>query len=226
MWVKRTNRETQRCKALLPWSSPCMSFQLQRVRSGEWKGFTGKAITDVVNVGIGGSDLVSAVSGEIFMLFCVQKYQWAFSWLTAFNGCILYQSHCITFRELPSTAAVSPDLKLCLTWFGLQGPLMVTEALKPYSEGGPRVWFVSNIDGTHITKTLAQLNAETTLFIIASKVPGLHRLTSLIRRKIPSNSYSCLRIILYKNLMVTDHLKNVCTFELLQKISIQRKNFT
>ncbi|XP_071377239.1 glucose-6-phosphate isomerase b isoform X3 [Centroberyx affinis] len=77
-----------------------------RVRSGEWKGFTGKAITDVVNIGIGGSDL---------------------------------------------------------------GPLMVTEALKPYSKDGPRVWFVSNIDGTHIAKTLAQLNAETTLFIIASK---------------------------------------------------------
>ncbi|XP_028812144.1 glucose-6-phosphate isomerase b [Denticeps clupeoides] len=77
-----------------------------KVRSGEWKGFTGKAITDVVNVGIGGSDL---------------------------------------------------------------GPLMVTEALKPYSKGGPRVWFVSNIDGTHIAKTLAELNAETTLFIIASK---------------------------------------------------------
>ncbi|KAF3686872.1 Glucose-6-phosphate isomerase [Channa argus] len=77
-----------------------------RVRSGEWKGYTGKAITDVVNIGIGGSDL---------------------------------------------------------------GPLMVTEALKPYSKGGPRVWFVSNIDGTHIAKTLEQLNAETTLFIIASK---------------------------------------------------------
>uniref|UniRef100_A0A671XA40 Glucose-6-phosphate isomerase n=1 Tax=Sparus aurata TaxID=8175 RepID=A0A671XA40_SPAAU len=77
-----------------------------RVRSGEWKGYTGKAITDVVNVGIGGSDL---------------------------------------------------------------GPLMVTEALKPYSKGGPRVWFVSNIDGTHIAKTLARLNAETTLFIVASK---------------------------------------------------------
>ncbi|XP_070762706.1 glucose-6-phosphate isomerase b isoform X3 [Enoplosus armatus] len=77
-----------------------------RVRSGEWKGYTGKAITDVVNIGIGGSDL---------------------------------------------------------------GPLMVTEALKPYSKGGPRVWFVSNIDGTHIAKTLAQLDAETTLFIIASK---------------------------------------------------------
>uniref|UniRef100_A0A9J7XHP7 Glucose-6-phosphate isomerase n=3 Tax=Cyprinus carpio TaxID=7962 RepID=A0A9J7XHP7_CYPCA len=77
-----------------------------KVRSGEWKGFSGKAITDVVNVGIGGSDL---------------------------------------------------------------GPLMVTEALKPYSKGGPSVWFVSNIDGTHMAKTLAQLNAETTLFIIASK---------------------------------------------------------
>ncbi|XP_064192192.1 glucose-6-phosphate isomerase-like [Anguilla rostrata] len=77
-----------------------------KVRSGEWKGYTGKSITDVVNVGIGGSDL---------------------------------------------------------------GPLMVTEALKPYSKGGPRVWFVSNIDGTHIAKTLAELNAETTLFIVASK---------------------------------------------------------
>lgn len=29
----------------------------QRVISGEWKGYTGKAITDVVNIGIGGSDL-------------------------------------------------------------------------------------------------------------------------------------------------------------------------
>ncbi|XP_036390966.1 glucose-6-phosphate isomerase-like [Megalops cyprinoides] len=77
-----------------------------KVRSGEWKGFTGQPIRDVVNVGIGGSDL---------------------------------------------------------------GPLMVTEALKPYSKGGPRVWFVSNIDGTHMAKTLAELNPETTLFIVASK---------------------------------------------------------
>lgn len=28
------------------------------VRNGEWKGFSGKSITDVVNIGIGGSDLV------------------------------------------------------------------------------------------------------------------------------------------------------------------------
>ncbi|XP_064785454.1 glucose-6-phosphate isomerase a [Oncorhynchus masou masou] len=83
-----------------------MKVFCHKVRSGEWKGFSGKAITDVVNIGIGGSDL---------------------------------------------------------------GPLMVTEALKPYSKGGPNVWFVSNIDGTHMAKTLAQLNAETTLFIIASK---------------------------------------------------------
>uniref|UniRef100_A0A8C5MTG7 Glucose-6-phosphate isomerase n=1 Tax=Leptobrachium leishanense TaxID=445787 RepID=A0A8C5MTG7_9ANUR len=78
----------------------------QKVRSGDWKGYTGKSITDVINIGIGGSDL---------------------------------------------------------------GPLMVTEALKPYSKGGPRVWFVSNIDGTHVAKTLAELNPETSLFIIASK---------------------------------------------------------
>uniref|UniRef100_A0A452HUH9 Glucose-6-phosphate isomerase n=1 Tax=Gopherus agassizii TaxID=38772 RepID=A0A452HUH9_9SAUR len=83
-----------------------MKHFCQKVRSGEWKGYTGKAITDVVNIGIGGSDL---------------------------------------------------------------GPVMVTEALKPYSKGGPRVWFVSNIDGTHIAKTVAELNPETTLFVIASK---------------------------------------------------------
>ncbi|XP_028046165.1 glucose-6-phosphate isomerase isoform X2 [Monomorium pharaonis] len=71
----------------------------------QWKGFTGKPIEDVVNIGIGGSDL---------------------------------------------------------------GPLMVTEALKAYSIG-PRVHFVSNIDGTHIAETLKKLNPETTLFIIASK---------------------------------------------------------
>jgi len=29
----------------------------ERVRSGEWQGYTGKAITDIVNIGIGGSDL-------------------------------------------------------------------------------------------------------------------------------------------------------------------------
>ncbi|KAA6400008.1 MAG: Glucose-6-phosphate isomerase [Streblomastix strix] len=30
---------------------------VQKIRSGEWKGYTGKQITDVVNIGIGGSDL-------------------------------------------------------------------------------------------------------------------------------------------------------------------------
>ncbi|KAL3859867.1 hypothetical protein ACJMK2_010056 [Sinanodonta woodiana] len=77
----------------------------ESVLSGKWKGYTGKSITDVVNIGIGGSDL---------------------------------------------------------------GPLMVTEALQPY-QCGPNVHFVSNIDGTHMAKTLKKLNPETTLFIIASK---------------------------------------------------------
>ena len=76
------------------------------VRSGTWKGFTGKPITDVVNLGIGGSDL---------------------------------------------------------------GPVMVTEALKPYTKRDLKVHFVSNVDGTHIAETLRDLDAETTLFLIASK---------------------------------------------------------
>ena len=47
---------------------------------------------------------------------------------------------------------------------------MVTEALKPYSKGGPKVHFVSNIDGTHLVEKLTNLRPESTLFIVASKV--------------------------------------------------------
>lgn len=76
-----------------------------KVISGNWKGYTGKTITDVVNIGIGGSDL---------------------------------------------------------------GPVMVTEALKPY-KNHLNIHFVSNVDGTHISETLKKVNPETTLFLIASK---------------------------------------------------------
>ena len=78
----------------------------QMITSGQWKGYTGKPVTDIVNIGIGGSDL---------------------------------------------------------------GPVMVTEALKPYAKENIRVHFVSNIDGTHIAETLKGLSPETTLFMIASK---------------------------------------------------------
>jgi glucose-6-phosphate isomerase len=78
----------------------------EKVISGTWKGYTGKAITDIVNIGIGGSDL---------------------------------------------------------------GPLMVTEALKPYKKENINLHFVSNVDGTHIAETLKKVNPETTLFIVASK---------------------------------------------------------
>jgi glucose-6-phosphate isomerase len=82
-----------------------MKYFSERIISGEWKGYTGKAITDVVNIGIGGSDL---------------------------------------------------------------GPYMVTEALKPY-KNHLNMHFVSNVDGTHITEVLKQVNPETTLFLVASK---------------------------------------------------------
>jgi glucose-6-phosphate isomerase len=78
----------------------------EAVHSGEHKGYTGKKITSIVNIGIGGSDL---------------------------------------------------------------GPVMVTEALKPYWMDGIQVHFVSNVDGTHIAETLKKVNAEETLFLIASK---------------------------------------------------------
>jgi len=77
-----------------------------KITSGQWHGYTGKPVTDIVNIGIGGSDL---------------------------------------------------------------GPVMVTEALKPYANFGIKVHFVSNIDGTHIAETLKSLSPESTLFMIASK---------------------------------------------------------
>ncbi|KAA1473584.1 Glc-6-P isomerase [Dentipellis sp. KUC8613] len=76
------------------------------VRSGKWTGYTGKTITSVVNIGIGGSDL---------------------------------------------------------------GPVMVTEALRPYAKRDLQAHFVSNIDGTHLAETLRECDPERTLFIIASK---------------------------------------------------------
>lgn len=81
------------------------------VRDGEWKGYTGEPIADVVNIGIGGSDL---------------------------------------------------------------GPVMVTEALKPYARPDLRVHFVSNVDGTHIAETLKRVRPATTLFVIASKTFTTH----------------------------------------------------
>ncbi|KSV81859.1 glucose-6-phosphate isomerase [Sinorhizobium sp. Sb3] len=75
------------------------------IRSGALKGATGKKITDVINIGIGGSDI---------------------------------------------------------------GPVMATLALAPFHDG-PRLHFVSNIDGAHIADTLKLVDPETSLFIVASK---------------------------------------------------------
>lgn len=49
------------------------------------------------------------------------------------------------------------------------GPVMVTEALRPYWIEGIQAHFVSNVDGTHIIETLKGLVPGETLFLIASK---------------------------------------------------------
>jgi glucose-6-phosphate isomerase len=77
-----------------------------RVRGGEWKGHTGKRIRNIVNIGIGGSDL---------------------------------------------------------------GPVMAYEALRHYSQRDLTFRFVSNVDGTDFAEATRDLDAEETLFIIASK---------------------------------------------------------
>lgn len=76
------------------------------IHSGQHKGYSGKAIRYIVNIGIGGSDL---------------------------------------------------------------GPVMATEALKPYHVKGIETFFVSNVDGTHIAETLKKITPDETLFLVASK---------------------------------------------------------
>jgi len=49
------------------------------------------------------------------------------------------------------------------------GPVMVTEALKPYWVQGIETYFVSNVDGTHIAETLKKVKPDETLFLVASK---------------------------------------------------------
>ncbi len=83
-----------------------MSGFADKVRSGEWKGFTGKRIKNVVNIGIGGSDL---------------------------------------------------------------GPVMAYEALRHYSDREKTFRFVSNVDGTDFVEAVRDLNADETLFLVASK---------------------------------------------------------
>ncbi|GAA2750672.1 glucose-6-phosphate isomerase [Amnibacterium kyonggiense] len=52
------------------------------------------------------------------------------------------------------------------------GPVMVYEALKPYVQAGLTARFVSNIDPSDIYEKTADLDPETTLFIVASKTFG------------------------------------------------------
>ncbi|WP_375407272.1 glucose-6-phosphate isomerase [uncultured Amnibacterium sp.] len=52
------------------------------------------------------------------------------------------------------------------------GPVMVYEALKPSVQAGLTARFVSNIDPTDLFETTADLDPETTLFIVASKTFG------------------------------------------------------
>jgi glucose-6-phosphate isomerase len=77
-----------------------------KIHSEEWTGYTGKPIRNIVNIGIGGSDL---------------------------------------------------------------GPYMICEALRPYAKYDLESYFISNIDGTHISEILRKIQADETLFVVASK---------------------------------------------------------
>jgi len=64
-----------------------------------------------------------------------------------------------TFRAVVNIGIGGSDL----------GPLMAAEALTPYRERQLTPYFVSNVDGTHLAEVLRRVEAESTLFIVASK---------------------------------------------------------
>jgi glucose-6-phosphate isomerase len=49
------------------------------------------------------------------------------------------------------------------------GPAMAVEALRQYTDGAPRIAFVSNVDGNRLADVLAEADAARTLFIVCSK---------------------------------------------------------
>jgi glucose-6-phosphate isomerase len=55
-----------------------MSDFCERVRSGEWKGHTGKPITSVVNIGIGGSDLGPVMAYEALRFYSRREMTFRF----------------------------------------------------------------------------------------------------------------------------------------------------
>lgn len=83
-----------------------MAAFCQKIHSGEHRGYTGKKITTIVNIGIGGSDL---------------------------------------------------------------GPVLITQALKPYRVAGMQIHFISSVDGYMQEDILSDIDPESTLFVIASK---------------------------------------------------------
>ena len=49
----------------------------EEVRSGNWKGYTGKSITDIINIGIGGSDLVNTRKEKSKVTFFFLFFIWS-----------------------------------------------------------------------------------------------------------------------------------------------------
>lgn len=52
------------------------------------------------------------------------------------------------------------------------GPKVVSDALKPYWRSGYDLHYIANIDGAGVAETCAQLDPETTLFVVCSKSFG------------------------------------------------------
>ena len=72
---------------------------------------------------------------------------------------------------------------------------MVTEALKPYGKSGPRVHYVSNVDGTHMAKTIESLQPKNTLFVVASKVQCTCTLYKHVLHTFLLYMYICVYIV-------------------------------
>lgn len=68
------------------------------------------------------------------------------------------------FRDTPISNVVNIGIGGCDL-----GPLMICDALRDHADARIPTHFVSNIDATHLARTLDELDPATTLFLVASK---------------------------------------------------------
>ncbi len=116
-----------------------------RVTSGQWKGYTGKGITDIVNIGIGGSDL-----GPVMVTECLKPY--------AREG---MEVHFVSNVDGTHIAETLKDLDPETTLFMIASKTFTTQETMTNAYTA-RQWFLDKAgDKSHVAKHFVAMSTNT-----------------------------------------------------------------